>query len=95
MKAILPSLKEKKRYIVFETEKTMKAIDNIIKSACLKFLGTYGCSKAGIQVLKTSNKKTIIRVNNKYVDHIKTALALNTKGKCTAVSGVLKKIKGK
>jgi len=103
MKPLLPSLKEKKRYVVFETitEKFDKEkAEKIILENCLRFMGEFGVSKAGLMILSDSwNKnKGIIKVNTKYVDELKMALGL-IKGKTiinvVGVSGTLKKAKQK
>ena len=82
MKPILPTLKEKKRYVVFEiiSNETFDgtAIKKFIYDECLKFLGELGISRAGLMSVEDQFKdnKGILRVNNKYVDEIKLALSL-------------------
>ncbi len=82
MKPLLPSLKEKKRYLAFEVI-SKKALGNIhitnqISEACLRFLGAKGVAEAGVIFLKYDKEKQrgLIRVNNKYIHNLKTALAL-------------------
>lgn len=103
MKPLLPTLKEKKRYVVFEviTEKLDKAkTEKQIDESCLKFMGENGYSKAGIMILKECWKKNkgIVKVNTKYVDELKMSIGL-IKGKsivnAIGVSGTLKKAKEK
>ncbi len=106
MKPILPVLKEKKRYITFEIvtngnlnkQKTKEEIEK----ACLKFLGELGVAKAGLMFISFNKVKGILKVNNKYVDEVKTALSLikevdnkNVIVNCIGVSGILKKTKQK
>jgi len=85
IKPILPSLREKKRYLVFEiiSKKNIKSfseVSNLIWQSSLSFLGEIETAKAGIWVLpdKWNQKKQrgMIKVNNKYVDNLKTALTL-------------------
>ena len=107
IKPILPSLREKKRYIVFEVVANKKfnfnTVAEKIQEQNLKFLGELGCAKAGAFILDTyKNNKGIIRVNNKYVDEVKSALTLiedidNQKVivKTIYVSGLLRKAKEK
>ena len=108
LKPLLPSLKEKKRYIVYEiiSEKqfTPRDATAAIEKATKDFLGILGLSKAGIIILKErfKNNKGIIRVNNKYVDETKAALTLIkeiNKTKVTfrslGVSGILDKAQKK
>ena len=98
-KAVLPSLREKKRYLAFEVVSKNKFSFTDIKSAimqsCKDFLGQLGMAKAGIIVLgdKFENKRGLIKVNNKYVNELKASLALIKKPvvKSTGVSGMLTK----
>ncbi len=85
IKPVLPSLREKKRYLVFEiiSKKDIKSfsdVSNLIWQSSLSFLGEVETAKAGIWVLpdKWSQKKQkgMIKVNNKYTDNLKTALTL-------------------
>ena len=104
LKPLLPSLKEKKRYIVYEiiSEKqfTPRDATAAIEKATKDFLGILGLSKAGIIILKErfKNNKGIIRVNRKKVDNLKSSLMLIKKinkqdviVKTLGVSGILKK----
>tara|TARA_Y100000034_G_C6906717_1_gene421042 strand:+ start:4524 stop:4841 length:318 start_codon:yes stop_codon:yes gene_type:complete len=102
MKVILPSLKERNRYIVYQIKNNKKfTIDEIKKElerAILKFLGELEYAKANILILDDFKKsRGIIKVNNRYVDKVKVALMLiktfivETKG----VSGTLKKARFK
>jgi ribonuclease P/MRP protein subunit POP5 len=108
MKPLLPSLKEKKRYIVFEiiSEKKLseKIILDEIEKKILSFLGELGIAKSGFVLLKDMMKKNkgIIRTNLKYQDEVKMALSLiKNIGKekvivnVVGVSGILKKAKSK
>ncbi|MBI2669343.1 hypothetical protein HYX14_05875 [Candidatus Woesearchaeota archaeon] len=101
---LLPSLKQKKRYIVFSvlTDKAI-AIDELrstIEKALLQFLGQLGVAKASPLLVKEQfHADTIIlKVNHTYVDEAKAALTLIKKIKNTSVllrsiitSGTLKK----
>ena len=98
---ILPSSREKKRYILFEIisdEKVFKdEIENSIYQKTLEFLGEEGFAKAGVNLVK----KNIIRVSLKYKDEIILILSLirsvnNKKVMINPLktSGVIKKIKG-
>jgi len=85
LKPILPSLKEKKRYLSFEilSETSIPAeiaSKNIIES-CLNFLGIFEAGKASLMFLndKYSNNVGVIKVNHKHVDKVRTALALISK----------------
>jgi ribonuclease P/MRP protein subunit POP5 len=103
MKPILPSLREKKRYVVFEVVSknnfSIKDVKKEIEKTSLNLIGTLGFSKAGIMVLNDyENKRGIVKVNNKYVNELKMALALikNIEEKkvivnSVGVSGILNK----
>ncbi len=81
-KPLMPSLREKKRYVAFEIISKGKigfteAKKAIIES-CLRFMGELGFARAGIQVLSDTYKdnKGIIRTTIKETDKVKTSLAL-------------------
>jgi len=109
--AILPSLREKKRYLVFEVISKEKISDinpvtNTIWGCVIKFLGLLGAAKAGIMVLHNKwNPKLqrgIIKVNNRHVTALKAALTLatniNNNGvifRSIGVSGILRKAENK
>lgn len=81
---MLPSLREKKRYLAFEIISQNKIekyseINKVVWKACLDFLGELGTSKAGIIVLSDmwnpKKQRGMVRVNRRYLDHVKVALA--------------------
>ena len=103
MKGILPSLKEKKRYLAYEviSEGNLNKYDiaKAVKENSLKFMGSLNYGKAGVKMI-SAGKKGIVKVNNKFVDHLKSSLILinkvgnnNVMFKTVKVSGVLKKLK--
>ncbi len=111
IKPILPSLREKKRYVVFEMISDSK-IDNptlvgeTIEDSFLDFLGTDGAARAGFMFLPdkfdANKQKGIVKVSNKFVDKLRTSLALirsikNQKVifKTAGVSGILRKAEKK
>ena len=111
LKPVLPSLREKKRYLAFEVISKEKISDvNLISSAImeasLRFLGQFGAAKAGLMVL--SNKwnaqlqRGIMKVSHKHVDAVKAALTFADKidnadviFKSVGVSGILRKAENK
>ncbi|MBU2639493.1 MAG: ribonuclease P protein component 2 [Nanoarchaeota archaeon] len=106
MKTILPSLKEKKRYLAFEIvsgDKFNKTeIKNAITEEALKFMGTLNYGKAGIMLTNLQENSGILKVNNKFLNELKSSLILikdiNSKRvifKTKGVSGILKKAKNK
>ena len=103
---LLPSLKEKKRYVAYEVISKEKLSSNQVKKAIedalLKYIGILGTSKAGLQILKQEKNKGILKINHKFTDHIKAAFTLINKidNKKAAVrsigtSGILKKAEAK
>ena len=106
MKPVIPSLREKKRYLVFEiksnTNFKQSSVEKAVTEEILKLIGTLGYSKAGVIFLKDNykNNKGILRVGHKYVDEVKMALGLiqkiekkNLKINTIYVSGILNKAK--
>ncbi|MAG77838.1 hypothetical protein CL616_00570 [archaeon] len=107
LKPLMPSLREKKRYLAFEVKskdkitfsEAKKAIENKMK----EFVGTLGMANAGMIFLKDwKENKGIVRVNAKYVDHTKASMALikevsekKAKVQSLAVSGIIDKIRKK
>lgn len=107
LKAIMPSMRERKRYVAFqiiskEPVGPFKAVSDAIKYGCLRFLGELGVAKAGILILSDKfdekEQKGLIRINHKYVNELKGALALikNINGidviaRSIGTSGIIKK----
>ena len=107
LKPLLPSLREKKRYLAFEVISKDKINDfsqvsNAILHYSLQFLGVLGAAKAGI--IPLANKwnpklqRGIIKVSHKHVDAVKAALLFADKidgeeviFRSIGVSGILKK----
>ncbi len=107
LKPVLPSLRGKKRYLVFEviskeSIKDINAVSNAIAHYSLQLLGQLGTAKAGIMVLNnkwhSESQRGIIKVSHKHVDALRSSLALADKveGKAVifrslGVSGILNK----
>lgn len=107
LKPVLPSLREKKRYLAFEViskEKVndAKAVSNAVWHCALQFLGQLGAAKAGLISLDNKwdkeRQRGILKVSHRHVDAIKAALALAGKVddkevifRSLGVSGILKK----
>ena len=101
IKPLLPSLRERKRYILYTVKGTDFIEKEFLYQMIKQFLGELGMSKAGVNILGNSSIKGIIRVNHDYVNEVKTALALinnynnkDIKVESIKVSGVIKKVKG-
>jgi len=107
LKPVLPSLREKKRYLVFEVISKHKINDfnevsDVITESASGFLGQLGAAKAGL--LPLANKwnpelqRGIIKVGHKHVDGLRASLAFASKiggheaiFRSLGVSGILKK----
>lgn len=107
IKPVLPSLREKKRYLAFEviSKKPVKEfsdISRVIWQSLLNFSGVLGASRAGIWLLSDKfnkdKQKGLIKVNHKHVDLLKAALCtikqvnkVDVIVRSIGVSGILKK----
>ena len=85
LKALMPSLREKKRYLAFEIIskgriKSHSSVSKAIWQGMLSFAGTKGAAQAGIMVLPEKynerSQRGIVRVNHKGIDALKASLAL-------------------
>ena len=106
-KILLPSLKEKKRYLAFELVSEEKIAFEKVKQAIQMemtiLIGNLGLAKAGLMFLDDwENNKGILRINNKMVNETKAALTMikeidNQKAivKSIGVSGILNKLRQK
>ena len=95
-KSLLPSLKEKKRYVVFEvfSKKTsLETAKKEIMSKAKELYGLYGLSRMNLRFLSDwNNNRGIVKVNNKYVNHLRGCFVLGDLGiKTVNISGILKK----
>ncbi len=99
---LLPSLKEKKRYISYKilSDKKInaKTAKNAVNSYLVKFLGELDYGKAGIMIVEQNDDFGIIKTGHMHVNEVKTALALINEidnnivnVRSTYVSGVLNK----
>jgi len=110
IKPLLPSLREKKRYLAYEVISKNRFNDAVhvnkaILDAANQFLGNFGMAQAGILPIDKWNENTqrgILRVNNKHVDNLKASLVFvkDIDGKDVIVrsvgaSGILKKAQKK
>jgi len=104
---MLPTLKEKTRYLVYGTNSTnslgKSEVEETMKNALFKLTGSIGLAKAGIQFLPDwKNNKGIMRISHNSVTEMKAAFSLIEKVKNTkatiqsrGVSGVLKKARSR
>ncbi|VVB80772.1 Ribonuclease P protein component 2 [uncultured archaeon] len=85
LKSLLPTLKEKKRYLAFEiiSNSKIKAFSEVSKAiwtSTLSFAGTRGAANMGIWVFpekyNPEKQRALIRVSHKYLEELKASLAL-------------------
>ncbi len=85
LKPLLPTLKEKKRYLAFEiiSKSKIKAFSEVsraIWASTLSYAGTKGTAKMGIWVMpelyNPEKQKGLIRVEHRNMDELKASLAL-------------------
>jgi len=103
LKALKPSKREKKRYIVYQiTAEKKKNFSNSLVLELKNNLGVFGSAKAGILPIFFDDKTLvgIIKVNHKMVDEVRALFVLISELdkiklsiKTLGVSGILKKAK--
>ena len=100
---LLASLKQKKRYIVFEIVSDVNfeadGVRKAVNDALLSFIGQLGIAKTSPMFVKFENNKFIMKINHKFVDECISAIILIKKIKNQEVivksvitSGTLKKV---
>ena len=111
IKSLLPSLRERKRYLAYEVVSGIKFNDALhvnkaIVEAAKEFLGNLGMARAGIITMSdqwnADAQRGLIRVNNKQVDELKASLAFvrsidgnDAVVRSVGASGILKKSRQK
>ncbi len=106
-KSLSPTLRERKRYVVFEvisdnSNLDVSSISNEILKSFLAFAGTLNVGKAGPIFLNNkfnhTLKRGIVRIEHNYVDHFKSSLLFvkqigndSVIIKSVGVSGIIKK----
>ena len=97
---LLKSLKQKKRYIVFDVSEEYSLLDlkSAVETALEKYFGQLGMAKVSPLFVKAEGKRFILKVNHQYVDETIAGIILIKKIKNTPVivksvivSGTLKK----
>ena len=111
IKPVMPSLREKKRYVVYEIIskgkiQSYQQIADTINYTLLQFLGELGYGNAGIMLMHDQwnydAQRGIIRVSHLYMNHLRSALMLIKKVaqeevifRTVGISGMLKKARNK
>jgi RNase P/RNase MRP subunit POP5 len=83
IKALLPSLKERKRYLVFEIISKNEisdfmAVKDEITASMASLIGDLGMAKANVRFIdeKTKANKGLIMLNHDFVGQLRASLAL-------------------
>lgn len=72
MKALKPSMKENKRYLLIKG----KSLKKNVESAILNFIGILGMSEVGLSWIKTQKDSAIICVNRQAVNKVRASLSV-------------------
>ncbi|MBS3152055.1 hypothetical protein J4230_01455 [Candidatus Woesearchaeota archaeon] len=105
-KALLPSLREKKRYLVYEVISESKFSYKDLKEEITKvfrdIFGLEGLARVGLDFVEHSESKGVIRISTKGLDMLKASFCFVrkiNKGdvilRSLGVSGMLKKARNK
>ncbi len=85
MKALKPSMREKKRYLLVKGEFTKKEVEDAI----MKYVGILGYAKASPIWIS----KNILAINRSEINNVMGAFVLTNNISVSKVSGTLKKLR--
>ncbi|MDA3836315.1 MAG: hypothetical protein PF542_01720 [Nanoarchaeota archaeon] len=89
MKALIPSHKENKRYLLLRGNNLKKNVSAAIKD----YLGTLGVSEATPRWIDVSEEEGILSINRKSLENVKGAFCISkSRIEVLKVSGTLKKL---
>ncbi len=92
MKALKPTMREKKRYLYLKGHNLK---DNVEK-AILEFIGVLGMAKTGIGWIKFDSESAVIAINREMLEQVRASFALwHEPIEVKRVSGTLKSLKEK
>ncbi|MBI2148458.1 hypothetical protein HYU23_02165 [Candidatus Woesearchaeota archaeon] len=105
-KVLLPSLREKKRYLVYEvlseSKFSFKELKEVIIAVFRDLFGLHGLSIAGLEFIEYKENKGIVRVSTKGLDMLRASFCFVRKInkddvvlRSLGVSGMLKKARNK
>lgn len=90
MKALIPSHRENKRYLLLEGANLKKNVNLAIK----EFIGTLGLSEAAPRWIEVDSKSGILSINRKSLERVRSSFLVSGKKiKILKVSGTLKTLK--
>jgi RNase P/RNase MRP subunit POP5 len=89
MKALKPSMKENKRYLLVKG----KNLKQNIEKAIFDFIGVLGMSKTGMSWIKSDANSAVICLNREAVNSVRASLAVwPEKMEIVKISGTLKSL---
>ena len=75
MKALNPSQREKKRYLLISSAKLSGSVlQKKVECAILEFVGILGMSKTGLSFIKSGKDSAVICINREAVDSVRASL---------------------
>tara|TARA_Y100000310_G_C20597364_1_gene771198 strand:- start:40 stop:315 length:276 start_codon:yes stop_codon:yes gene_type:complete len=91
MKALKPSHREKKRYLLIKgKDVSKKAIEDTI----LEFVGVLGFAEASPQIIKSNKTSIILVINRGSLDKVRTSFVMSKKDlQIVKVTGAVKNLK--
>jgi len=90
MKALRPTMRENKRYLLIRG----KNLKENIEKAILEFVGILGYSKASPAFIKTEKDYAILSINREAINEVRSSFAIfSDQIKVERVSGTLKGLK--
>lgn len=91
LKALKPSMRENKRYLLIKGRDLKKDIEKAI----LDFVGVLGLSKAGLAFIEEKNDSAIISINREAINFVRASLCVwPEKMTVEKVSGTLRGLRG-
>ena len=90
MKALKPSMKENKRYLLVKG----KNLKQNMEKSILEFIGILGMSKTALKLIKINNDSAIISINREMLNSVRACFCVYPeKISVEKVSGTLKKLR--
>jgi len=91
MKALKPSHREKKRYLLVSGKGVSK---KNIENAILEFIGVLGYAKTNPQIIKSNKNKIIFSINRENLNNVRASFVFSEKDiNIIKVSGSVSKLK--
>lgn len=101
-RTLLPTLREKRRYLVFEivgrTDVSIKSVYGAIRKSFVSLYGSMGLSDAHMRLMRDAKTRGMIRVTHESLDKLRFSLAMVTEFdarpliiRSVGVSGMIKR----